>query len=172
MGHHNSNNAGPRPAVLSRCLIIGAMGLLLEEPVVAQDVLSCERETIARSVSPDQTWVALVQEGMCTTGRVAVSTDTVRLERISEMKEIPLGARFEKAEYENDVLVVDYYGRPEARPIVNWLSPRKLQITIPNISGVGLQKNNYQDVEITIKYDPDDPLAREKWRKDRGLTPK
>lgn len=139
---------------------------------MAQDVLSCERETIAKSVSPDQAWVALVQEGMCTSGQVAVSTDTVRLERFSKTKEIPLGSRFEKAEYENDVLVVDYYGRSEARPIVNWLSPRKLQVTIPNISGVGLQKSNYQDVEIIIKYDHDDPVAREKWRKERGLTPK
>jgi hypothetical protein len=31
-------------------------------------------------------------------------------------------------------------GRPEKRPLLRWFSPQKLQITIPNISAIRLQK--------------------------------
>jgi len=88
------------------------------------------------------------------------------------MSEISLTSRSEKPEAENDVLVVDYYGHPENRPSLRWLSPGKLQITIPNISSVGLQRSSFQGVDIAIKYEPDDPLARERWLRERGLIPK
>src|SRR5258705_11401525 len=150
-------------------VLLPVMGFIsLDGAATAQGDLPCERETIALSVSPDETWVALVQEGMCISGRITVSTNTVRLARRDSMNEMSLVSRPERPEYENDVLVVDYYGRPETRPLLHWLSPRKLQITIPNISGVGLQKGSYQDVE----HEPDDPVAREKWQKKRGLMPK
>jgi hypothetical protein len=80
--------------------------------------------------------------------------------------------RSEEPDYEGDVLVVDDYGSSRSRPLLQWLSPRKLQITIPNISGVGLQKNNYQGVDVVIKYEPDDPVARDTWKRERGLSPK
>jgi hypothetical protein len=34
-----------------------------------------------------------------------------------------------------------------------------------------MQKSSYQDVEIVIKHDPDDPAARAKWQRERGLMP-
>jgi hypothetical protein len=76
--------------------------------------LECQRETISMLVSPDNTWVALVQEGWCSDGRfVTVSTDTVRLARRDSIDQIQLALRDEKPEHENDILVVDYYGHPE-----------------------------------------------------------
>ena len=139
---------------------------------LARGDLPCERETVAVSISPDDSWTALVAEGTCSSGLVTVSTDTVRLVRRDSMDGISLTSRSEKAEFENDVLVVDYYGRPESRPLLNWLSPRKLQLVIPNISSVGLQKSSYGDVDIVIKYEPDDPSAREKWLRERGIVSK
>jgi hypothetical protein len=158
-----------------RCLrIVLAAGVIVANGIaMARGELECERETISALVSPDNAWVALVQEGVCSDGGlVTISTDTVQLARRDSTDAIQLAPRSEKAEHENDILVVDYYGHPENRPLTQWLSPRKLQITIPDISGVGLHKSSYQGVDIVIKYEPDDPAAREKWQKEHGLAPK
>ena len=80
-----------------------------------------------------------------------------------------LGSSPDQVEHDNDVLSVDYYGHFENRPILKWTSPQDLQITVPNLSTVGLKKNSYQGLVVTLKYDPDDPAAREKWRTEHGL---
>jgi hypothetical protein len=77
----------------------------------------------------------------------------------------------EEPKHENDVFALDENGRPENRPITRWLSSQKLQITIPNLSLVGLQKRSYQGVEIIVKYEPDDPAARDQWLMGLGLAP-
>jgi hypothetical protein len=123
------------------------------------------------ALSPDNRWVALVREGECTSGLVTVSTDTVQLLPREALQSVSLATSPEKAEHENDVLVVDYYGRFENRPVLKWLSPQQLQITIPNISGIGLRKDSYRDVRIAVRFDPDDAPARAKWRRERGLPP-
>ena len=101
-----------------------------------------------------------------------MSTDTVRLARSEATDGISFALRPEQPEQENDVLVVDYYGRAENRPLIRWLSSGKLQVTVANISGIGLQKTSYREVEIVVNYDADDPVARNKWQKDHGLTVK
>ena len=149
-----------------------ATGLVLSISTAVAEDLPCERQTVAVSVSPGDSWVASVEEGMCVSGPVTVSTNTVRLMRRSSTNQISLASRPEKPEQENDVLVVDHYGHDENRPSLRWLSSGKLQITIPNISAVGMQKTTYQEVDVVIKYEPDDSAAREKWRKERGLPVK
>jgi hypothetical protein len=140
---------------------------------MARGELECERQTISALVSPDNAWIALVQEGVCSDGGlVTISTDTVQLERRDLADTIYLAPRPDKAEHENDILVVDYYGHAENRPVTQWLSPSELQITIPNISGVGLHKSSYQGVDIILRYEPNDPAAREKWQNEHGLAPK
>ena len=54
----------------------------------------------------------------------------------------------------------------------NGSHPESCRYTIPNISGVGLQKSSYDGVDIVIKYEPDDAAAREKWRKEHRPAPK
>jgi hypothetical protein len=111
----------------------------------------------------------LVREGVCFSGNVTVSTDTVQLvpREASDAVKLPMSA--DEPSHENDVLVVDYYGHFENRPVLRWLAPQELQVTIPNISGIGLHKDSYRDVKISIRYEPDDPAARERWRKEHGL---
>jgi hypothetical protein len=156
-----------------RGIVLFAAGLIFSNGVAIARDLECERETISMSVSPDNTWVALVQEGWCSDGGfVTISTDTVRLARRDSIDQIQLAPRDEKPLHENDVLVVDYYGHAENRPLIQWLSPQRLQITVPNLSGGGLQKSRYQGVDIVIKYEPDDPAAREKWQREHGPAPK
>jgi hypothetical protein len=154
-----------------RALLLAMNALLISGDVIAQVSPPCEREMIAKSSSPDGSWIAFIQEGTCTSGSVTVSTDTVRLAKRESFDEVHQRSHVEKAEYENDVLVVDYYGRAENRPLLRWLSLSQLQITIPNISNVGLRKRSFQGVDILVTYDPDDPAARQKWRKERGLAP-
>jgi hypothetical protein len=95
-------------------------------------------------------------------GFLTVSTDTVQLARHEVTDVVHLAPRPDEPEHDNDILVVDYYGHPENRPLIQWLSSRELQITIPNLSGVGLRKSSYKGVDIVLKYQPDDQSAREK----------
>ena len=67
------------------------------------------------------------------------------------------------------MLLVDTHGVAADRPATRWLSPRTLQITIPNKSLIGLQKPSYGDIEVVIKYEPDDPAERERWLRSLGL---
>ena len=159
-------------ASLCERLVVVAIVLLPTGGAMAREHLPCERGTIALSISPDNNWVALVEEGVCASGAITVSTDTVRLARRDSTDHVSLSPRRAEPERKNDVLVVDYYGHAQSRPVLRWLLPNRLEITIPNISGVGLQKASYQGVEIVIKYEPNDPVAREKWWKERGLVPK
>jgi hypothetical protein len=124
-------------------------------------------------MSPDDVWVALVQEYTCTDGYfVTTVTDTVQLTRRDATDAIQLGRHADESKHENDVLTLDEHGHPENRPLTRWLSAHKLQITVPNKSLIGLQKNYYQEIEIVIKYEPDDPAGREQWLRSLGLAPK
>jgi hypothetical protein len=157
-----------RGGILAACVMTASFQM-----AAARGEVRCERQSISVEVSPDSSWVALVQEGVCSDGGlVTVSTYTVPLIQRNLSDTIQLGRRSEEPDHEGDVFVVDDYGSPQNRPLLQWLSPRKLQITIPNISGVGLQKNNYQGVDVVIKYEPDDPAARDRWKRARGLSPK
>jgi hypothetical protein len=154
-------------------IVLLAAGALELNGIAMARGIQCERGTISVVVSPDDARVALVREGVCSDGGfVTISTDTVQLVRRDLIDTIKLAPSPDEPVHENDILVVDDYGHPENRPLTQWLSPRKLQITIPNISGVGLQKSTYDGVDIVIKYEPDDPAAREKWQKEHRLAPK
>jgi len=105
---------------------------------------------------------ACFQEVVCSDGRlVTISTDTVQLARRDAYRYDPLGRRAHILPSTTTIsLWLIYYGHPENRPLVQWLSPQKLQITIPNFSGVGLQSSSYEGVNIIVKFEPDDPIAR------------
>jgi hypothetical protein len=166
-----SENEASRSTYL-RIAMLAAGALILNGIAMARGV-ECDRETISVVVSPDNAWVALVREGTCSDGGfVTIATDTVQLVRRDSIDTIKLAHYPDEPEHENDVLVIEDHGHPANRPLTQWLSPQKLQVTIPNISGVGLQKKSYDGVDIVIKYEPDDPAAREKWQKEHGLAPK
>jgi hypothetical protein len=130
----------------------------------------CQREPISMLLSPDNDWIAMVQEGTCSNRLgVTVSTDIVQLVPREDLQTVKLGSTLDQPEHDNDILSLDYYGHFESRPTLKWISPKNLQITVPNISNIGLKKKSYRDVTITLRFEPDDPVAREKWRKERGL---
>jgi hypothetical protein len=149
-------------------LLVGALSLCTITPAFSD--ATCEARPIAMSMSPDDKWIAVVREGLCTAGSVSVSTNTVEIVPRDAMSNLSLLPSSGQPEHEGDVLAVDYYGHFQSRPVLRWLSPQSLQIAIPNISGVGLSKPNYRGVQIVVKYKPDDPAAREKWVKEHGLA--
>jgi hypothetical protein len=146
---------------------------MLGGTALAQEKGGCQRETISVLMSPDDTWVALVQEDTCSDGYfVTTVTDTVQLARRDTTDTVQLTRHADVPKHENDVFALDEHGRPENRPLARWLSPQELQVMIPNKSLIGLQKNSYESIEIVIKYEPDDPAERERWLKSLGLSSK
>jgi hypothetical protein len=146
---------------------------LLPGAAQAQEKGGCQRRTISALMSPDDAWVAFVQEDMCSDGYfVTTITDTVQLVCCDAAGAVQLTWHPDKPRHENDVFALDEHGQPENRPLTRWLSPQKLQITVPNKSLIGFQKSSYEGIEIVIKYEPDDPVERERWLKSLGLSPK
>jgi hypothetical protein len=140
---------------------------------VAQEKGGCQREAISVLMSPDDAWVALVQEDICSDGYfVTTVTDTVQLSPRGATDAVQLTSHSDKPKHENDIFALDEHGHPEMRPLTRWLSPQQLQITVPNKSLIGLQKSSYEGIEVVVKFEPDDPAERERWLKSLGLPTK
>jgi hypothetical protein len=147
------------------CLIGALMSLAVGPVVTLIDFFSgkagCSRDRIGMVTSPDDIWVSLVQEEVCSDGFFQTTVvDIVQL--------VPRGA---EPTGENDVFAVDAHGAAENRPIPQWLSSQELQITIPNKSLIDLRKNSYQGIDISIRFDHDDPIERQQFLKSLGLDP-
>jgi hypothetical protein len=125
--------------------------------------LGCQSEVIATGVSPDDKWVAMVQEEVCS-GPGMASTGI--------MEAVQIVARGQSPESSDDVFVMNGSGDPMRRPNIRWLSATLLQITVPNKSLIGLNKKNYAGIDIVTKFEPDDPAERERFLRERGFSPK
>jgi hypothetical protein len=122
----------------------------------------CDRQTLSLLASPDDAWTALIYQDLCSHGPAFT---TVILDRVQLVR------RGEESREDSDVLVVEDGGHPENRPLTQWLSPQKLQITIPNRSVVGLRKSSYEGVAVVVKFNPENPAERDRFLKERGLPP-
>ena len=122
----------------------------------------CDIERLSMLSSPDDAWVMVVDEYACSGQSFATSgvTDVVQLFR-----------KGEKPTRSNDVFALNESGHPEYRPQVRWISPQKLEITAPVRSLIGLRKRSYENIEIALKFDPDDPIERARFLKEVGLPP-
>src|SRR5260221_10021417 len=145
-------------AIIFLVVIVSA----LAHAEIATDTTKCERKTISMLMSPDDSWIVFVHEDTCSSESFATTgiTDTVQLVRPRK-----------ESNHENDVFAIEEHGDPLNRPVTQWLTPRKLQITVPNRALIGLKKRRYEDVEIIIKYHPDDPAERARFLKELGLAP-
>lgn len=137
--------------------IVVATGVTLTTVATA-----CERETISTLLSPDDSWIVIVQQVTCSNEAFGMTgvTDNVQIIR-----------RGDEPKTGNDFFVVDH-GSPKDRPLTRWLSSQKLQITVPNKSLIGRQRISFEGVDVVIKFEPDDPAERERWLKSLGLPTK
>jgi hypothetical protein len=128
----------------------------------ADEKSECERKTISMLMSPDDYRIVFVHEETCSGEGFATTGITDIVQLVQPGKE---------SNHQNDIFAVEEHVNPLNRPMTQWLGPQKLQITVPNRSLIGLKKRRYEDVEIVIKYDPDDPAERARFLKKLGLSP-
>jgi hypothetical protein len=115
---------------------------------------------ISETVSPTGDWTATIQQVYC---RDELSSSVTEIVQISRK-----GQDFEKA---GEVLADDDGADPRERPVLSWTSDKTLQIDVPNLSYLGRYKNEYQGVGVILKYNPDDPVAREIFYRKYGVRP-
>jgi len=123
--------------------------------------LACASESTVKAqvlFSPNGAWEADIDERVCSTGSIAstASDDIVVIRRPGQ------AAGRGAAQQPGDVFVIQSQS-PEQVPTLQWLSPQQLQITVPNLSFVDLLQSSYQGIQITVKFDPDDPVERAKF---------
>jgi hypothetical protein len=157
-------------------MLVAASGAAVAGAQLARAEGGCWSSTISALISPDDVWVALVRQEICSDGLfVTTVVDKVQLVRRISIDTIPLGPRPDEPIHENDVFGIEEAGYPPIRPLTRWLSPDQLEISIPNLIPVGSQKSEYEGVQIVVKHNPDDPAAsaaREQWLIEHGLRPK
>jgi hypothetical protein len=151
--------------VLAACLLGTALSSF-SDPTVAQnvpgkDIAGCSRDEILRIASPDLSWVAFVQEEVCSDGAFVTTIDDI----------VQLARRGVVPKHKSDVFAIAEHGDPGSRPVLRWLSDQKLQITVPNRSLIGLRKNRYRGIDVVVRFDPDDPIARQQFLQNLGLDP-
>lgn len=125
----------------------------------------CNRNTFSKAPSPDYAWVAFQQEETCSDGAfVTTAMDVIGLVPRGDERKAE-GSRDSLKTY--DIFASEAHGA-EYRPIIKWLSPQILQITVPNRSFIGLQKNTFNGIDIVVRFNPDDPEERRKLLESRG----
>lgn len=161
----------PKPRRIGRIIalisvaVVAGLGGLIWWGVESLMKLECDTTTIAVVPSPDQAWEAVTDNMVCSTGGFATTTDDdfVRIRRPGD------AAKRGTEPLPGDVFTIDQGGDDSQRPILLWLSPRQLQITVPNKSFIDLRQGKFQDVSIVVKFDPDDPAEREIFLKSFGV---
>ncbi len=141
-------------------------------PSPSNAAAECTSRVISTLLSPDDSWIAVVRETVCSNEGFAMGSTGDAVELIRSGAELPMNIqRGIEPTNGNIVLGLDR-GSWKDRPIVQWLSPNKMQITVPNKSLVGLRKSSFEGIEIAIRFDPDEPAERERWLKSLGLPTK
>jgi hypothetical protein len=108
---------------------------------------------IVEELSPDKAWKATVDETVYEGFLVTDVVAEVHLSSMENRNEIV------------DILGVDTGGHHEERPRISWTSLNVLQVTVPNISYLTVDRRSYDGVLIDLRFDPDDPAARAAWLK-------
>jgi hypothetical protein len=138
------------------------VSLAAAKAVPGRDTAGCSRDEIGMMVSPDDLWVAFVQEEICSDGGFVTTA----------VNYVQVGRRGMEPTSDNDVLAIEDHGALAERPVLQWLSTQKLQITVTNKSFIGLRKNSYQGIDIVVRFDPADPTERQQILKTPGLDQK
>ncbi len=116
----------------------------------------------AELVSPDGAWKAYVDETV-DEGEWPGFTDIYNMVHLVSLRGHDDAVT---------VLTVDYDGLEDDKPRIAWTSEDVLQITVPNQSYMTIHKHEYRGVRVDLRFNPDDPVAREariKWLHEPAL---
>lgn len=109
--------------------------------------------------SADPAWAAAVDQTVYGFSFIPLVLCTVRL--------IPSGKLAEAV----DILSVETNGPNKDPPHIAWTAADVLQITVPNRSYLRVNRREYADVRIDLRFNPDDPAARAAWLKKQRELP-
>ena len=127
-----------------------------------RDEGGCDRRQVfAEAGSPDGAWVARFYQNGCGGGfGTSYVDDTVEIARSDEAPQpVPVvGVVFEMSD--------SFYDKPKSMTL-RWLNLRELKVTIPNDAWTGAQQTTFDNLLISYRYIPDDPIERaclKQWR--------
>jgi hypothetical protein len=153
---------GPLLAIIAMCSIVATRS--------ESDEIGCQRKTVAVVASPNsdrENLVAVMHEDWCSNGGfVTVATNTIQILPLSVANSLYFSERKVKSPWQDssNVLILEAAGGGvDYIPQLKWKAYNSLQISIPNLSNVMTHVKKYQEVDIAIKYEPDDPDARFHW---------
>ena len=141
-----------------RVFVVIVMLLSATRTAIAADD-RCRHAIVMRAVSPDRVWQAVVDEADCGAGPYASDiTATLRVGPVSSAAGV-------------SVLGADTGGHVEDRPRLAWSGAGTLDVTVPNLSFLKVLELHPGDVRVHLRFDPDDPAARQAWLKEHNLAP-
>ncbi len=144
-------------AILAPVMALGALTALVI-CTFGWPVEDCSSEsTINASMvrSPDGAWEADVDERVCSVGRVFGTTDVDQV--------VALRRPGKPAVRGNEDQPDDMLSTVGFRPLLRWLSPQHLEITVPTRTSVQLMHHSYRGVEISVRFEPDEVLEPERY---------
>ncbi len=126
--------------------IIGAIAIVK----IATDAPSCESETTAKALvlsSPDGAWEADIDEESCAARDKAapIAESFVALRRPGQATTRGVG-----------VQPGDVFSAYKSRPVLRWLSPLHLEVTVPTRTFVVLYQTQYQGIEVSVNFARDE----------------
>jgi hypothetical protein len=136
------------------------LAVLIALAFSSKAIAECTHKLVSTLRSPDDTWIAVVQEITCSNDAFGMTTIVDQLGLVRPGAE----TRFGEA-----IFAVDIGGNWRSRPLTRWLTSTKLEVMVPNFSLIGLHKCDFEGVEVLVKFDPEDPAARERWLKSLGI---
>ena len=116
---------------------------------------TCEHAVIERAVSPDGAWAAVIDEATCEVDWGG--TDIIAGVQLVSMRDPTMIG---------DVLGVETGGHADMRPRVAWNMPNILQVVVHNLSSPKVLTHEFAGIHIDLRFDPDDPAAREAWQRE------
>jgi hypothetical protein len=114
----------------------------------AQDAHDCEHSGEKTFASPDERWVATVQEEVCAIGTRAGAGIMVDLALKSDAK------------HAKRMLNLRVPRSRELWPRVIWKSPTTMEVWVPNRAEIMAQQLQFDGVQIQLKYCGDNPAER------------
>jgi hypothetical protein len=108
----------------------------------------CERSGSIQTTSPDEKWMARVQEVACVTANGAAAAVTVELHPVQDPSQA------------QRVFAMTVPRSRDDWPRVRWLSTSDLEVRIPNLAEAAPPKTDYQGIRISRIYCGDNPEDR------------
>jgi hypothetical protein len=133
-------------------LLLGISGSVLKTP----GDLGCDEGWLTMAISPDMRWRATLAYVVCGGPMASEFWNQVLLVNLDALHD-------EGAE----VVALEGDAEIQHKLSFDWESSTLLRITLPNTAVVMTHLGQWRGVQIELRFDPDDPAARESYLRER-----